>query len=221
MFFRNGERGIYKKEDLTIYKEIDSNDLDTILNFLNTADKDDMFYNAQIGEFSCIGEGYYGIVYGYKNYAIKMTKSCCYESDSKNLCKLQGLKSFPDIYCNYKDDFVIMECIEGSILDDVYSFETVDDNVLVQLYEDIKSVIKLQINPKDIHPFNIMLDNKGFLKIVDVGNFHITNIDITWIENPVLFKERLKERYLVDIQRYIQKIENELMERKEYSQKIA
>lgn len=160
------------REMLQIHNIISEQDITIILSFVNNLNQK---YKNRIGQFEYVNGGQFGVIFHYKNFAIKLflCPDSSQSQDVKYLSKLHHLISYPDLYisCRY---FIVTEFVKGKTLyycsDEL--LENVKDSCLNTFYNDLKETLKLKIHPEDTHDFNIMLSEDGVLKIVDVGAFY-------------------------------------------------
>lgn len=179
---RNASIGVpVKKEEPIKVKEIKVEkikDIDNdILEYITELYKNDELYRLKY-----IGNGTEGVVYEYKNYAIKKLhlRSSDRSNDIQVLKDLQELDFIPNIYATINNDLLIVDRIYGEILkeyarkmdykeiDIPREFAKVWDEMLLQ-------IIKLGYSPNDLHSENVMIDENNNIKIIDVGWFEKHN----------------------------------------------
>lgn len=119
-----------------------------------------------------LGGGVTGTVYQYKNFAIKMGGV---SNDIKILNKLSHLPFIPKIYASINNGCVIMELIEGETVFDYIECNKkhveIEESILTDLENCIKNIISAGYYPDDCHSKNVMIDNNGKIRIVDVGYY--------------------------------------------------
>ena len=132
-----------------------------------------------------IGSGSFGLVYGYKEYAIKVNKRIFpSESEIKNqmndknvLRKLNHISCLPKLYAIIEDDIIIMERIRGKTIEDYfweggYKNHPIDKNAIESIRNDIYEIVASGFTPYDVHENNVMVDYRtGTFKIIDTGYF--------------------------------------------------
>lgn len=149
--------------------------------------------------FKKLGQGYFGIVFAYKNYAVKYVKggadSYSDYNNQKNikeladatvLKRIHHLECVPTLYAVIDNNTVIMEKIDGMTIQE-YREQMLDidklDNFIcddfVELHSDyMKDILLCGMIPNDLHSSNVMVERiTGKPKIIDVGLFK--NIDKT------------------------------------------
>ena len=132
-----------------------------------------------------IGSGSFGLVYGYKEYAIKVNKRVYpSESEIKNqmndknvLRKLNHVSCLPKLYAIIEDDIIIMERIRGKTVEDYFWEGGYKNNPLEKLAfesirDDIYEIVSCGFTPFDVHENNVMIDYQtGKFRIIDTGYF--------------------------------------------------
>lgn len=128
-------------------------------------------------KFERIGSGTYGTVYGYKNYAIKFIEN---ERDKQNkdievLKEISYLHCIPTLYAVIDNKIIIVERIEGqTVTQYIANYENpynIDERIIDELDEALKTVVKAGYNPRDLHKKNVMITPDAEIKLVDVGWF--------------------------------------------------
>lgn len=142
--------------------------------------------------FEKLGEGSYGTVYGYKNYAIKRL----YDSDfdNKGYCNdIQALKDLahldciPSLYAVINNDVIITERIFGVTVDEYcngYHYEgnksLINESFVRKWDEALFNVILNGYSPEDLHESNVMIEFETCRPMfIDLGFFrkHNTSYD--------------------------------------------
>lgn len=132
-----------------------------------------------------IGSGTYGLVYGYKDYAIKVNKRVFpseFEirnqvNDKNALKKLNHVSCLPKLYAIIEDDIIIMERIRGRTVEDYfweggYKTNPIDNMAFESIRDDLYEIVSSGFTPYDVHDKNVMIDYiTGKLKIIDTGYF--------------------------------------------------
>lgn len=163
-------------KNIRIYTEINNEDIMKIIDFVNNFRSKNIFNNMNFNEFIFIGRGTFGLVYSYKNYAIKMFYGLIEDEicrDEDILSKLQGISSYPKLFLGH-NNFIVTELIKGKTLFDCdrdTDFLSVNEQYFQVFTKDIEKTLKLKIRPYDLHTQNIILNEDGLFKIIDVGNF--------------------------------------------------
>jgi serine/threonine protein kinase len=119
-----------------------------------------------------LGEGLSGQVFSFEDYAVKVYKEDFSENDDHlMLTNLDAHPMFPKLHYQ-NDKFMIVDQVKGYTLaqlrDAGYKLK---DAQYRQLEKTIEECYESGIIPHDIHLNNIMLDENGNLKIIDVGRF--------------------------------------------------
>lgn len=167
--------------DIKIYDNSIRKDLDYIIETINSNNMDKNFEFIDIG-----GEG---TVYKYKKYAIKFFMEFKKNNlDSDILFELQNLTSYPIVYAG-NEKFMIYEFIEGKTLKNctIKDLNQCEDNCLKVLLKDLKETLNKKIIFDDLSDSNIILNNKGILKIIDVGLF--SNFDTSSLLKELDFND--------------------------------
>lgn len=159
--------------DVRIYSTVTDEELMEILDFINNTKIQNIEDNPK---FQLLGEGAFGKVFKYKNYALKLFFDASEEmeinEDARNLFQLRGIDLYPKFYAKH-NFFMISEYIDGKLFIDLKKedYEVVNDNTIKSLLEGIKKTLILDIEPSDLSNENLILSKDGQIKIVDVGNF--------------------------------------------------
>lgn len=129
-----------------------------------------------------IGEGTFGEVYKYKDYAIKVYQD---ELDGEILEKLQGNIMFLKLYMYIPDELMVTELLEN-----YYPVEehphTLNYSLLYKII--YKYAFNKGFKPYDLHGDNILINKFMQIKVVDVGNFRkhkYDNITDYFINEPL------------------------------------
>lgn len=123
-----------------------------------------------------LGEGLSGKVYEFENYAVKVFKDDYSEKeDAAILNRLAGHAAFPTIH--YREDrFMIVDKVSGYTLGQALKAgEKVNQRLFDQIEAAVERCYREGIIPDDLHLNNIMVDQDGQVKIVDVGRFFHTD----------------------------------------------
>jgi RIO-like serine/threonine protein kinase len=119
-----------------------------------------------------LGEGLSGQVFSFEDFAVKVYKEDFSEKDDHlMLTNLNAHPMFPKLHFQ-NDKFMVVDQVKGYTLaqlrDEGYKL---NDAQFRQLEKTIEECYASGIIPHDIHLNNIMLDEHGNLKIIDVGRF--------------------------------------------------
>jgi serine/threonine protein kinase len=134
-----------------------------------------------------LGEGLSGKVYEFEQYAVKVFKTDPSEKgDAVLLAELQEHPAFPTLY--YKEDqFMIVDKVSGYTLGQALKAgEKLTERQFSQIEAAIERCYGQGIIADDLHLNNIMIDQDGQVKIVDVGRFFHT-------DHPAAHKGELAE----------------------------
>lgn len=168
---------------IELVNDIPYEDLDVILKFIN----DDRYFiekKNEFKDFKFIGKGSYGMVYGYKGYAIKHMSVREFTEDSTEcndvavLKDLGHLDCIPSLYAVINSNVMIVERIKGLTVRELCIEGLTNGNIIMdetfvsKWDESLLEVIENGYSPRDLHESNIMIEehtNKP--KFVDVGWF--------------------------------------------------
>jgi serine/threonine protein kinase len=119
-----------------------------------------------------LGEGLSGQVFSFEDYAVKVYKEDFSEKDDHlMLANLDAHPLFPKLHFQ-NEKFIVVDQVNGYTLaqlrDAGYKLK---DAQFRQLEKAIEECYASGIIPHDIHLNNIMLDQNGNVKIIDVGRF--------------------------------------------------
>jgi RIO-like serine/threonine protein kinase len=122
--------------------------------------------------YPLLGEGLSGQVFSFEDYAVKVYKEDCSEkNDYLMLANLEQHPLFPTLHYQ-TENFMVVDQVKGYTLaqlrDAGYKLK---DNQFRQLEKVVEECYAANIIPHDIHLNNIMLDEQGNIKIIDVGRF--------------------------------------------------
>lgn len=166
---------IATENELKVY--VNGMDMD-ILNRIKDAYTNYMMRDEKI-PFTLIGRGWFGEVYRFHNYAIKIIRKDRKDSmsglkDIHMLKELSFLDFIPKIYASINNDCVIMELIEGKTIAEYIGGDNtlnLDMSILYELEDCLRKVYQSGFIPSDCHSENIMIDNNGHIKLIDVANY--------------------------------------------------
>lgn len=134
-----------------------------------------------------LGEGLSGQVFSFEDYAVKVYKEDFSENeDYKMLHRLDAHPMFPKLHFQ-NEKFMVVDQVKGYTLaqlrDAGYKLK---DAQFRQLEQTIEECYAAGIIPHDIHLNNIMLDENGNVKIIDVGRFFYS-------DHKEDYKEKIRE----------------------------
>lgn len=166
-----------------IVNEIPENDLNHIVN---------LFKEGKLDVLDFLGQGAYGEVYGYKDYAIKSifeySEYGC--NDIAVLKDISHLDCIPTLYAIIDEDTIIVERVKGytvrSYVDIVGNPFGINHDIIEQWECALLDILNLGYSPYDLHTSNVMINEDGDLKIVDVGHFrkhHQSDVHIEYKSN--------------------------------------
>lgn len=160
-------------KDIEIFNNSILEDLEFILKQINNRN-----YRYQIEGFEYISKGCDGVVFKYKNYAIKLPINSDFFdcNDIVFYPLVKEISSYPTLYAGNKE-ILITEFIEGNIIANCNEedFLLCKNDCLDIFFSDLKKVLDKNIGYYDLHDENIILNKEGYLKIVDVGCYsHIS-----------------------------------------------
>jgi len=135
-----------------------------------------------------LGEGSYGTVYGYKDYAIKFIRredmgydayGCGESNDADVLKALQHIDCIPKIYAVVDSKALIMQRVRGLTVKQFknkmkeYGYPNfINPRFNHAFKEALKDIVLAGYQPCDLHAKNVMIDEAtGMPMIVDVGLF--------------------------------------------------
>ncbi len=136
--------------------------------------------NEEFNEKYRIGMGGYSNVYLFKGYAVKVYTDKYYplglkidkeplrDTDGEFLLQLNGISIFPKVYAHVNDKFTVMEYIKGK---SAYHGCNFNLNYMKDLYLGFSESFQRGLLPSDLHIQNILVDENGNPKVIDVGNF--------------------------------------------------
>lgn len=164
--------------DIEIVNEMDLVDLTHILECYCQWKENE--YVGRLGDFTHLGSGTYGIVYGYKNFAIKRIKERSLKGvneDATILKELSHLDFIPKLYAVIDDSLIIMERIEGDTVDWHHmsreNFLKLDYRIIDSFEDKLYEIYNSGWIPNDLHEGNVMICEKTRdIKIIDVGAFY-------------------------------------------------
>lgn len=208
------------KEEVQLFNDIPESDLANILKFINKSAKRYIRWGDVSKKFEKLGflyidAGTSGIVYKYKNYAIKIftkdTGDGWYsESDCEILSKLQDISLYPKLYANCEGKFIIVEFIEGCNLCCFDEDEKMDIDYAEHMLDGFVKTIKKGLKPHDLHDNNTMIDKEGNFIIIDVGCFQSINTELMKDEDCIEMAKNILEKffdeYFYFVQEHIEKI---------------
>jgi len=122
--------------------------------------------------YPLLGEGLNGKVYEFEDYAVKVFKPDAAErKDAFLLSRLSGHASFPRVH--YREEgWMIVDKVNGPTLwQALQGGEKLKGRLYDQIEEAVEYCYARGIIPDDLHLNNIMVDQEGRVKVVDVGRF--------------------------------------------------
>jgi len=137
--------------------------------------------------YPLLGEGLNGKVYEFEDYAVKVFKPDAVEkNDAVLLSRLSGHASFPRVH--YREEgWMIVDKVSGPTLwQALQGGEKLQGHLYDQIEEAVEHCYARGVIPDDLHLNNIMVDQEGRVKFVDVGRFFRT-------EQAAAHKEALAE----------------------------
>jgi len=167
---------MYKEKEIVV--EVVNNIPEEDLQFIAQGYQDD-FCDAQ---FELLGTGTSGAVYGYKDYAIKVPihVSDNLMCDIETMMDLEELDFIPNVYA-------IFDCGKGFVMDRVHGATVskylnrtkgnpflIDESSIDEFETMLLAIMSKGYSPYDLHQGNVMIDNNGKLKIIDVGAFEFS-----------------------------------------------
>lgn len=169
---------------VSLYKknEKDIREIDDIIN-----------KNMQSEILDFLGKGYSADVYTFDDFTVKIYNnknegSYMYSTnDFDILLRLKNNLYFPKLYGYKEGKYVVMEYIDGYTLKEIsdmikkqrnIEYINIPFNYKELITKAIKYVLSQNILPIDIHAENIIINNKGNIKIIDVGNYVIKEDEV-------------------------------------------
>lgn len=128
-------------------------------------------------ELTLLGEGGYGKVYSYKKYAIKtiIGDKPFSSNDVSVMLDINHLSCLPKLYAILDDHTLIMERIHGTTIkkytESLCNPFNIDESILDQWDNALTDIISEGYSPEDLHKENVMINQYGDIKIIDVGLF--------------------------------------------------
>lgn len=122
--------------------------------------------------YPILGEGLSGKVYEFEEYAVKVFKPDASEiNDAILLSRLSGHAAFPRVH--YREEkWMLVDKVSGYTLGQaLQAGEKLKDPMFTQIEEAVAHCYAKGLIPDDLHLNNIMVDQEGRVKIVDVGRF--------------------------------------------------
>lgn len=193
------------------------NDMEHIRNMVEIGDK---MMGKGLNTFKRLGHGFYGTVYGYKDYAIKYFRYGI-DSDSKDISmlkRLQHLKCVPKLYEVIGDKAIVTSRVRGYTIHRYMQYvesKRIDNFVSprfnIEYKKALQDIMRAGIKPADLHNENIMIEEStGLPVIVDLGEFRDENFSessiekINYIGNMETYNDVIEpmEKYINDT--YIQ-----------------
>jgi RIO-like serine/threonine protein kinase len=138
-------------------------------------------------EYPLLGEGLSGKVYEFEEYAVKVFKPDAGErNDAVLLSRLSGHASFPRVH--YREEgWMVVDKVNGPTLwQALQGGEKLEGHLYEQIEAAVEHCYARGVIPDDLHLNNIMVDQEGRVKFVDVGRFFQT-------ERAAAHKEALAE----------------------------
>jgi predicted Ser/Thr protein kinase len=153
-----------------------------------------MFYeNTLYDKCEVIGVGGWSIVFGYKHYAIKhfQCQNVINKQDPIILTLLQDIKTFPKLYFYIAEQIMVSERVMGANINNVLRQNIQPVTQWLEVLESsLNQVVTKGYTPNDVHEENVIIDNNGIPRIVDVGAF-IKNINMDLEEEAFCIKDTL------------------------------
>jgi len=126
-------------------------------------------------KFEYVASGKNADVFKYEDYAVKkMFDDARYENDGFLLKQLNQKDSiyYPKLYAFEEGKFMVSELINGQT---VYNIDGKNGDLIreyrTEIYKAEEHAFEMGLIPDDVHLNNMMLDENGQLKIIDVGQF--------------------------------------------------
>lgn len=134
-----------------------------------------------------LGEGLSGKVYSLENYAVKVYKDDFSENnDHLILSHLQEHSAFPTLYYQ-EEKFIVVDRIQGNTLaQSIKAGEKLSANQFTHIEEIVEDLYAHGIIAQDLHLNNMMMDQDGKIKVIDVGRFFYT-------DHPELYHDQLED----------------------------
>lgn len=160
--------------NVEIFNDINREDLNYMIN---------AYENFKLDELTVLGKGMFGVVYGYKNYAIKVYYNDSSNRDADIMKDIHNLDCIPNLHAVLNDSIMITERIFGKTVAEYCATEprnilNLDEEIISDWENSLASVIESGYLPLDLHGNNVMICMRtSKIKIVDVGEFTRYNRD--------------------------------------------
>lgn len=176
----NIDKGIYYFSGQKV--EVVNSILDTDLEFMANLIQKGRYSPEGLNQLEKLGNGGFGHVYAYKNFAIKFFTSGIEGTDNhdiKVLKDLQHLDCVPRLYAIVDNRAMIVSRVEGTTIgrymmdvEDNHIPNYVNPEFNIYYREALCDIVRAGYRPEDLHEYNVMIDsNTGLPVIVDVGLF--------------------------------------------------
>ncbi|AGI11789.1 kinase [Bacillus phage vB_BanS-Tsamsa] len=166
------------------------NDMEHIRNMVEIGDN---AYGQGLKTFDRLGHGFYGTVYGYKDYAIKYFRygMDSFSKDIEMLVRLQHIKHVPRLYEVIDNKAIVMSRVRGYTINRYMQHvesKRIDNFVSprfnIEYRKALQDIMRAGIHPADLHNENVMIEEStGLPVIVDLGEFRDESFSELSIEN--------------------------------------
>lgn len=186
-------------------------DMEHIRNMVEIGDAN---INEGLKTFDRLGHGFYGTVYGYKDYAIKYFRYGR-DSDSKDvlmLKRLQHLKCVPRLHEVIGTKAIVTSRIRGYTINRYMQYaetKRIDNFVSpvfnIEYQKALQDIMRAGIKPVDLHNENVMIEEStGLPVIVDLGEFRNESYSEWAIENlNFLGRQETYDEIILPMSKYI------------------
>jgi len=201
-------------------------DMEHIRNMVEIGDAN---INEGLKTFDRLGHGFYGTVYGYKDYAIKYFRygMDSFSKDIEMLVRLQHIKHVPRLYEVIDNKAIVISRVRGYTIHKYMAnveSKRIDNFVSprfnIEYKKALQDIMRAGIHPADLHNENVMIEEAtGLPVIVDLGEFRDESFSKSSIENLDYIGHRdTYDEVIVPMEKYIN--DTYIQEAKQYKEML-